>query len=99
MKKVGRQPGAPKTGGRTAGTPNKITNDLRTRISDFLADNWEIFQDDFSGLEPEKRMAFYEKLLQYGLPRLQATEFTNKFDVNELSNQELDILIERIKSA
>ena len=83
--------------GRPKGTPNKITTDLRIRISDFLSDNWQTFQQDFNGLEPEKRMVFYEKLLQYGLPRLQATELTNKFDLNNLSDQELDILIERIK--
>ena len=57
--------------GRTPGTPNRITAELRQRISDFLTANWTQFEKDFKGLEPEKRIAMYEKLLQYSLPKPQ----------------------------
>jgi hypothetical protein len=63
-----------KTGGREQGTPNKMTSDLRERISNFLNANWDQIEKDFSALQPEKRIVIFEKLLQYSLPRLQTTE-------------------------
>ncbi len=62
--------------GRTPGTPNKISKSMRQLINDFLTDNWEQVQADFDSLEPEKRLTFYEKLLQYGIPRLASTTLT-----------------------
>jgi len=67
------------------------------RISDFLSDNWEQVQDDYNNLEAKDRLVFYEKLLQYDLPRLQATEFTNTSNLEKLSDKDLDILIEKLK--
>jgi len=63
-----------KTGGREMGTPNKLTADLRERISDFLNENWEQIEKDFQTLEPEKRVMLFEKLLQFTLPRLQTIQ-------------------------
>jgi len=63
-----------KTGGREQGTPNKLTSDLRERINDFLTDNWEQVEKDFQTLEPEKKILMFEKLLNYTLPRMQATQ-------------------------
>ena len=56
-----------KTGGRKQGTPNKLNKQLRERISDFLNNNWENIESDFQQLEPEKKIAFFEKLLQYSV--------------------------------
>ena len=84
-----------KTGGRKPGTPNKITTDLRKRINDFLSDNWEMLQEDFKQLEPKDRVNFYEKILQYGLPRLQSTELTS--DIERLTDQQLDYIINDLK--
>jgi hypothetical protein len=47
---------------------------MRERISDFLSDNWEVMEQDFKKLEPKERLAFYEKLLSYSLPKLSATD-------------------------
>ncbi len=63
-----------KTGGRNEGTPNRLTKELREKINDFLNENWEQVEMDFKILEPEKRILLFEKLLQYSLPRMQATE-------------------------
>lgn len=63
-----------KTGGREAGTPNKLTSDLRERISDFLNDNWEQIEKDFQTIEPEKRVLLFEKLLSFTLPKLQTIQ-------------------------
>lgn len=61
-----------KTGGRQKGTPNEVTKDLRERVSNFLTDNWSLIESDFKKLEPKERLVFYEKLLSYGLPKLQS---------------------------
>lgn len=60
-----------KTGGRNAGTPNKITKELREIIKDILDDNVEQIKKDFDSLKPKDRVTLYIDLLQYGLPKLQ----------------------------
>ena len=85
-----------KTGGREKGTPNKITADLRERIHDFLSENWQFIQDDFKKLDPKDRLFFYEKLLQYGLPKLQSTELIS--NIEQLSDQQLDFIINELKT-
>jgi len=70
-------PGKGKTNnpdGRPKGSPNKITAELRERISDFLNENWEQIEKDFGTLDAEKRILIYEKLLQFTLPRLQSVQ-------------------------
>ncbi len=86
-----------KTGGREIGTPNKVTTNIRGQINDFLNENWENLQADFDKLEPKDKLNFYEKLLQYGLPKLQSVELSNDLNIEKLTDKELDILIERIK--
>jgi len=66
--------GGNKTGGRTAGTPNKITSDLRTWISELIDDNREQIVEDLKDLEPQQRVAIFEKLLQYVIPKRQQQE-------------------------
>ncbi len=85
-----------KTGGRSLGTPNKLTKELRERISDFLNDNWEQVEKDFKVLEPEKRVLIFEKLLSYTLPKMQSvqmsaeiTDSVEKIDLSKLSTEEL----------
>ena len=73
----------PKSGGRTKGTPNKVTGELRELITDFLQNNWERVQSDFDNLEPKDRLVFYERLLTYSTPKLQSVDNTliNKMDM------------------
>jgi len=67
-------------GGRPKGVPNKATADLREWISNFIDSNREQVQQDWKTLEPKDRILFYEKLLKYVVPTLQATNQTPDFD-------------------
>lgn len=87
-----------KYGGRGLGTPNKITAELRKRINVFLSDNWDNMQKDFNQLEPKDRFIFYEKLLQYGLPRLQSTNLTSSYDFEQMTEDELSSIIHKIEN-
>lgn len=62
---AGRPKGIPKTGGRKPGSGNKLQVELRLRIKQFLDNNFNKIEKDFEKLEPEKRILFYEKLLNY----------------------------------
>ncbi len=75
-----------KTGGRASGTPNKLNKELRERINNFLTDNWQQVEQDFKNLEPEKRIALFEKLLQYALPKLQNIETPDIKEVFDPAN-------------
>ena len=70
-------------GGRPKGKPNKITIELRQRITNFLEDNLEQIQQDWKRLKPKDRIILFERLLKYALPTLQATKVTtNDEDVS-----------------
>lgn len=66
-----------KLGGRTKGTPNKITKDVRQTISDFINHNIDNLQNDFNKLEPKDKLLFLEKLLKYVIPT--KVDFNNNF--------------------
>lgn len=64
-----------KTGGRQAGTPNKVTRQVKECLSSLLIDytNDEKFKDDFYKLSPKDRLMLAEKLMPYVVPKLQNT--------------------------
>jgi hypothetical protein len=59
--------------GRPPGTVNKSSKQIREIINSIITQNIDRLQDDIDSLEPKDRLAFMEKLLQYTIPRLQAT--------------------------
>lgn len=64
-----------KTGGRRAGTPNKTTAINKQVISELIA-NYNgsgLLLEDFMALEPRDRLMVFEKMLQYIMPKMQAT--------------------------
>ncbi len=69
---MGRAKGAPKTGGRQAGTPNKVSGSLKEFVVDLLNDNREQIQEDLKALRPKERVAAYLSMLQYVVPKQQA---------------------------
>ena len=81
--------------GKPTGAKNKLGLQLRETISDFLNDNFNKVVEDFNSLEPKDRAKLYCDLLQYGLPKLQSTSID--FDLEKLTDQQLDEVIERLK--
>lgn len=69
---MGRQKGTPKTGGRQAGTPNKVTGTLKEFIVDLLNDYREQIDKDLKALRPKERVAAYLNMMQYAVPKQQA---------------------------
>lgn len=64
-----------KTGGRTAGTPNKKTAVIREMVTNIVESyaNSEQIQKDIAELEPKDRLLTIVKLAEYVIPKLQAT--------------------------
>ena len=64
-----------KTGGRKKGTPNKSTALGKEVIVSLLADysNSGLMTSDFLALDPKDRLIIAEKLMQYTMPKMQAT--------------------------
>lgn len=86
-----------KFGGRTKGTPNKTTTEVKNLLHEFISCNIENLQVDFDSLEPKDRLAFFERALRFILPTQQKSEI----DINQLSESELekltDSLIDKLK--
>ena len=59
-----------KTGGRQAGTPNKVTTEIRNFLSSLVFDNIDIITQDFRQLTTEQRMILLPKILPYIAPRM-----------------------------
>lgn len=64
-----------KTGGRKKGTPNKSTTLGKEVIVTLLSDysNSGLMTSDFMALDPKDRLVIAERLLQYTMPKMQAT--------------------------
>ena len=65
-----------KTGGRTKGTPNKITNEVKGRLESLI--DGLVSSLDINDLNPNQRIKLLQIALQYTLPRLQATVVKNE---------------------
>ena len=88
---MSREKGQPKTGGREKGTPNKVTTDLRTWITELINDNRKQLKKDLKKLEPKERWTVVEKLMSYTIPKMQSVEA--KIDLNRLSDEQLNTII------
>ncbi len=82
--------------GRPKGTPNKVTADMRGWINEVLSNNRAQFESDLKNLEPQQRVAMFEKLLAYSVPKLQSIE--QKIDYGNLSDEQLDVIINQLNN-
>jgi len=94
------KPKRKKTGGRRPGTPNKVTTDLRQRISNLIEKNFDRIESDFNKLDSEKRLTILERYLKYCLPPLQNMNLQAeiKTQLDEMNDQQLNELAEKIIS-
>jgi hypothetical protein len=51
---------------------NKLSRDMRVTITEFLQDSWPEVRKEFHKLSGKDKWMFYEKLLSYATPKLQA---------------------------
>ena len=66
---MARKKGTPKTGGRTKGTPNKSSAQIKGFITDLLQDNEQLIRRDFEQLTPAERIKAVAQLAAYVVPR------------------------------
>lgn len=97
---MSRQKGTPKTGGRKAGTPNKITGTLKDFVSGLIEDNREQMQKDLKALSPKDRLLVLERFLQYVLPKQQAiaADLSVEEQPKDLTTDEAIALIKRLEN-
>jgi len=85
-----------KTGGRTKGSLNKISDDLRLSITEFLQNNFEEVVNTWHKSENSKeKLNFYKDLLKYAIPVLQTT--TLETDFEKMTDEQLDYIINELK--
>jgi len=78
---MGRTKGTSKTGGRQAGTPNRLTQDVRLWIYGVIQDNMDTLEADLKTMDAEKRWAIIEKMLPYVVTKREPrTVFTWEFE-------------------
>lgn len=66
--------------GRPQGATNKTTEELRNTIQSFIENNIQLMQENFDLLEAKDKLLFIEKMLNYTLPRMQATQLDAKIN-------------------
>lgn len=74
--------------------PNAVTKELRERIKTFLDGNFAIIEKDFQTLDPERRIALFERYLKFVLPELKDTTIAMNFQ--DMTDEQLTQLIERL---
>ena len=94
-------PGKGKTNnpsGRPVGTPNKVTTELRQRITELIEKNFKKIEADFEKLDSEKRLIVLERYLKYCLPPLQSLDIRAdiKGSLEGMTDDQLNELAEKI---
>ena len=64
-----------KTGGRVAGTPNRLTKELRKVLKDLLYQELETLSSHLDSLEPKERLEIIIKLLPYAVPKVESVNY------------------------
>lgn len=63
-----------KTGGRTLGTPNKVTKDLRDLLKSVISNELGNIEHRLEQLEPKERLEMIIKLMSFVMPKVQTLE-------------------------
>lgn len=68
--------------GRTPGSQNKATKEIRERFKNLLDDNMEQIVLDLKALEPKDRINALLQLAKYVIPQMRSVEVTEKENRN-----------------
>lgn len=82
--------------GKPKGAKNKVNTQMRELIQNLFDDNFETIQEDLESLDPKDRLKFLTDLLPYLMPKLQSTTYSQKLDLDGMSEEDLDLLINKI---
>jgi len=69
-----------KFGGRTKGTPNRNTDEIRQNFQLLIENNLATLENDLKELEPKDRIKAILELSKFVLPTLKATELSTSTD-------------------
>ena len=84
-----------KTGGRIKGTPNKVTSQLREKISLLLENQFETFESELNNMKPKDKFEILVKLIPYVIPKQLETTNYNEIDLDiEISEEEKNALLD-----
>lgn len=72
-----------KTGGRTKGTVNKVTPEIRNSFENLLSNNLEQLQNDIDKLKPYERIKILIDIAKFVVPQLKAIELTWQNETKE----------------
>jgi len=82
--------------GRPKGAKNKVNTQMRDLIQQLFDENYDKIQEDLENLEAKDRLKFLSDLLPYLLPKLQSTTHNTEINLDSMTEEDLDKLIERI---
>lgn len=82
-----------KTGGRTAGTPNRLTTPMRRAILDIIAKQWPKVEADLAKLKPKDRLQIIVKLLPFVAPQFSSVNLS----LNSMPLEDLEMIAEFVK--
>jgi hypothetical protein len=71
-----------KTGGRSKGTPNRNTNEIREYFKTLINNNLEQINKDIETLEPKERIKTILELSKFVIPTLKTTEIITEPERN-----------------
>ena len=84
--------------GRPKGKPNLVTNDIRESFSSLI--KWYIsneqYVNDFMKLKPQERLRHIENISNYTIAKLQSVEMNAFSDLERLSDDQLDKIINQV---
>lgn len=87
---MARKKGTEKTGGRSKGTPNRVTSELKSWIQQVIDGNRSQFEKDLKGLDAKDRLLILEKLMAYVTPKMQSVSIDAQI---QAEYQELEKLL------
>ena len=93
---MGFEKGHTKQGGRQAGTPNKISEPMRTMVNAFLAEKFEEVTKCWEDAADRDKLSFYVQMLRFGLPQLQSIEMQSELE--SLPDHQLEYLLNSMKA-